>query len=42
MKNPLAKHPFAPRLLVVLIGLPILVTLAVLAFAWPAARIPAA
>jgi hypothetical protein len=39
MKNPLAAHPPWRQLLVVSIVLPLLIVLAVLAFAWPAARI---
>jgi hypothetical protein len=37
--NPLAAHPPWRQLLIVSIALPVLVTLAVLAFAWPAARV---
>lgn len=39
MKNPLAAHPPWRQLLIVSIFLPLLIVLAVLAFAWPAARI---
>jgi hypothetical protein len=39
MKNPLAGHPLWRQLLIVSIVLPIVLTLAILAFAWPAARI---
>jgi ABC-2 family transporter protein len=39
MKNPLAAHPPWRQLLIVSIVLPLLIVLAVLAFAWPAARI---
>ena len=39
MKNPLAAHPPGRQLLIVSIVLPMLIVLAVLAFAWPAARI---
>jgi hypothetical protein len=39
MKNPLAKHAPWRQLLIVSIVLPLLIVLAVLAFAWPAARI---
>lgn len=38
MKNPLAAHPPWRQLLIVSIVLPLLIVLAVLAFAWPAAR----
>ncbi|HEU5008768.1 MAG TPA: ABC transporter permease [Jatrophihabitantaceae bacterium] len=38
MKNPLAAHPPWRQLLIVSIVLPLLIALAVLAFAWPAAR----
>ncbi|MGH3493882.1 MAG: ABC transporter permease [Sciscionella sp.] len=39
MKNPLAAHPPWRQLLIVSTVLPLLIVLAVLAFAWPAARI---
>jgi hypothetical protein len=39
MKNPLAAHPPWRQLVIVSIALPALIVLAVLAFAWPAARI---
>lgn len=39
MKNPLAAHPPWRQLLIVSIVLPVLIALAVLAFAWPAARL---
>lgn len=39
MKNPLAAHPPWRQLLIVSIVLPLLIVLAVLAFAWPAARL---
>ncbi|RKS79918.1 hypothetical protein CLV35_0333 [Motilibacter peucedani] len=39
MRNPLAAHPVWKQLLVLVVGLPVVVTLAVLAFAWPAARV---
>jgi hypothetical protein len=39
VKNPLAAHPPWRQLLIVSILLPLLIVLAVLAFAWPAARI---
>jgi len=39
VKNPLAAHPPWRQLLIVSIVLPLLIVLAVLAFAWPAARI---
>jgi hypothetical protein len=38
VKNPLAAHPPWRQLLIVSIVLPLLIVLAVLAFAWPAAR----
>src|SRR2546427_10556220 len=38
MPNPLAAHPPWRQLLIVSAALPVLITLAVLAFAWPAAR----
>jgi hypothetical protein len=38
VKNPLAAHPPWRQLLIVSIALPLLIALAVLAFAWPAAR----
>jgi hypothetical protein len=38
VKNPLAAHPAWRQLLIVSIVLPLLIVLAVLAFAWPAAR----
>ena len=39
MKNPLELHPAWRQLAIVSIALPIVIALAVLAFAWPAARI---
>jgi hypothetical protein len=39
VKNPLAAHPPWRQLLIVAVVLPLLIVLAVLAFAWPAARI---
>lgn len=39
MRNPLAKHPPWRRLVIVSVVLPLMIMLAALAFAWPAARI---
>src|SRR3954453_20006132 len=39
VKNPLAAHPPWRQMLIVSLVLPLLIILAVLAFAWPAARI---
>jgi ABC-2 family transporter protein len=39
MPNPLAKHPPWRRLVIVSVVLPVMIMLAALAFAWPAARI---
>ena len=39
MQNPLAAHPTWRQLAIVTVVLPLVVTLAILAFAWPAARI---
>jgi hypothetical protein len=39
MKNPLAKHPPRRQLVIISVVLPLMIVLAVLAFAWPAARI---
>jgi hypothetical protein len=39
LRNPLAAHPPWRQLLIVSIVLPLLIALAVLAFAWPAARL---
>lgn len=39
MRNPLAAHPPWRRLLIISVALPLMIALAVLAFAWPAARI---
>ena len=39
MTNPLASHPSWRQLLIVAVVLPVVVTLAIVAFAWPAARI---
>lgn len=38
MKNPLAAHPPWRRLIIISVLLPLMIALAVLAFAWPAAR----
>ena len=38
MRNPLAAHPPWRQLLIISIALPVLIALAVLAFAWPVAR----
>ena len=39
MRNPLAKHPWWRQLLIVAVVLPLVIILAVLAFAWPSARL---
>lgn len=39
MRNPLAAHPPWRQLLIISVALPLMIALAVLAFAWPAARI---
>lgn len=39
MPNPLAPHPPGRQLLIVSVALPVLIALAILVFAWPAARI---
>ena len=39
MRNPLAKHPWWRQLVVVAVVLPLMIVLAVLAFAWPNARL---
>ena len=39
MRNPLAAHPPWRQLVIVSVALPLMIALAVLAFAWPAARI---
>src|SRR5215469_12813474 len=39
MKNPLAAHPPWRQLTIIAVLLPLMIVLAVLAFAWPAARI---
>lgn len=39
MRNPLESHPVWRQLLIVAIVLPVIVTLAILAFAWPTARL---
>src|SRR5882762_6472929 len=39
MRNPLAHHPHWKQLVIVSIALPLVVVAAVLAFAWPTARI---
>ena len=39
MRNPLAGHPPWRQLLIIALALPLMIALAVLAFAWPAARI---
>lgn len=39
MRNPLASHPPWRQLLIISVVLPLVIVLAVLAFAWPAARI---
>jgi hypothetical protein len=39
MRNPLERHPTWRQLVIVSIALPLVVTLAILAFAWPSARI---
>ena len=39
MRNPLAKHPWWRQLVIVAVALPLMIVLAVLAFAWPNARL---
>lgn len=39
MRNPLAKHPWWRQLVIVAVVLPLMIVLAVLAFAWPNARL---
>ena len=39
MRNPLAAHPPWRQLTIIAVLLPLMIVLAVLAFAWPAARI---
>jgi hypothetical protein len=39
MRNPLAAHPPWRQLIIISVVLPLAIVLAVLAFAWPAARI---
>ena len=39
VRNPLAKRPWWRQLVIVAVALPLMIVLAVLAFAWPAARI---
>src|SRR6201996_1875505 len=39
VRNPLAKHPWWRQLLIVAVVLPLVIILAVLAFAWPSARL---
>lgn len=38
MQNPLAAHPPARQILIIAVALPVVITLAVLAFTWPVAR----
>ena len=39
MRNPLAAHPPWKQLVIVTVILPLVITAAVLAFAWPSARV---
>ena len=39
MRNPLARHPWWRQLVIVAVALPLMIILAVLAFAWPNARL---
>ena len=39
MRNPLARHPWWRQLIIVAVALPLMIVLAVLAFAWPNARL---
>ena len=39
MRNPLARHPWWRQLVIVAVVLPLMIVLAVLAFAWPNARL---
>ena len=39
MRNPLARHPWWRQLVIVAVALPLMIVLAVLAFAWPSARL---
>ena len=39
MRNPLARHPWWRQLVIVAVALPLMIVLAVLAFAWPNARL---